>query len=61
VRNHQVGRLPGFAGAGEEFDRRFLGAKDPASGATAIVVKVAARAAAPAAPPPPSPAAIPAE
>jgi len=68
VRNEQVGRLPGFAGAGEEFNRRFLGAKDPESGGVAIVVKVAARAApaalaGPPAPssPPPSRAPIPEE
>ena len=46
VQNQQVGRLHGFTGADEEFNRRFLGAKDPESGDTAIVVKVSARAAA---------------
>ncbi|MCB1203096.1 MAG: hypothetical protein KDN18_02470 [Verrucomicrobiae bacterium] len=44
VQNNQIGRIPGFAGADDEFNRRFLGAKDPENGSTAIVVKVAARA-----------------
>jgi hypothetical protein len=39
VRNGELGRIRGFAGADEEFNRQFLGAKDPASGGTAIVVK----------------------
>lgn len=45
VQNQQVGRLHGFTGADEDFNRHFLGAKDPKSGDTAIVVKVSARAA----------------
>jgi hypothetical protein len=51
VQNGQVGRVRGFTGAGEEFNRRFLGARDPATGDSAIVVKVAIR---PAAPEPPA-------
>lgn len=46
VQNGQVGRVHGFTGADEEFNRRFLGAKDPATGESAIVVKVAIRPAA---------------
>ncbi len=46
VQNQQVGRLHGFTGADEEFNRQFLGAKDPKVGDTAIVVKVSARASA---------------
>lgn len=43
VPHGQVGRVRGFTGAGEEFNRRFLGAKDPENGATAIVVKAVIR------------------
>jgi len=37
--NNGVGRVYGFANASEDFNRQFLGAKDPARGGTAIVVK----------------------
>jgi hypothetical protein len=39
VANGQVGRVYGFAGADEDFNRQFFGAKDPATGGTAIVVR----------------------
>lgn len=39
IRNNQVGRIDGFFGASEEFNRQFLGAQDPSRGGTAIVVK----------------------
>ncbi len=39
VPNGQVGRVRGFSGADAAFNRHFLGAKDTASGACAIVVK----------------------
>lgn len=45
VQNHQTGRVHGFTGADDDFNRRFLGAKDPDEGTTALVVKVEARAA----------------
>ena len=47
VQNGQVGRVRGFTGADEEFNRRFLGAKDAEAGETSIVVKVSAKAASP--------------
>jgi hypothetical protein len=37
--NNGVGRVYGFANASEDFNRQFLGAKDPTQGGTAIVVK----------------------
>lgn len=43
--NGQAGRANGFRLAGEDFNRQFLGAKDPENGGTAIVVKATARAA----------------
>lgn len=46
VQNGQVGRVHGFTGADEDFNRHFLGAKDPATGDSAIVVKVEIRPAA---------------
>lgn len=46
VQNGQVGRVHGFTGADEDFNRHFLGAKDPATGDSVIVVKVAIRPAA---------------
>ena len=42
VTNHQVGRVYGFTGADEDFNRHFFGAKDLTSGGTAIVVKAKA-------------------
>ncbi len=39
VRNGEVGRIRGFAGADKEFNRRFLGAENPSAGGTAIVVR----------------------
>lgn len=45
VQNHQTGRVHGFTGADDDFNRRFFGAKDPGEGTTALVVKVEARAA----------------
>lgn len=54
VQNQQVGRIYGFTGADEEFNRRFLGARDPATGGTAIVVKVTAKAPVPGSKVPPS-------
>ncbi len=47
IRNNQVGRVRGFMGASEEFNRQFLGAKDPAKGETAIVIKAELREPAP--------------
>jgi len=42
VANHQVGRVYGFVGADEGFNRHFFGAKDLTSGGTAIVVEAKA-------------------
>jgi hypothetical protein len=55
VQNRQVGRLHGFAGADEGFNRRFLGAKDSESGDSALIVKVSVRTAVKKANEPPSP------
>lgn len=46
VRRGELGRVHGFAGADEVFNRHFLGAKDTASGETAILVKAVIRPAA---------------
>lgn len=40
VNNKEVGRAYGFTGAGEEFNNRFFGAKDPHTGRSAVMVKV---------------------
>lgn len=42
VTNHQVGRVYGFTGADDTFNRHFFGAKDLTAGGTAIVVKAKA-------------------
>jgi len=43
VQNQQAGRVRGFTGADDAFNRRFLGAKDPETGDTAIRVKAEIR------------------
>lgn len=43
IPNGEVGRVYGFAGADEEFNRRFLGAKEGDQGSTAIEVKAQLR------------------
>ncbi len=45
--NHGVGRLAGFANAGEDFNRHFLGTKSVTEGETRIEVWASARAASP--------------
>ena len=42
VLNHQIGRIHGFIGADDDFNRRFFGARDPHSGSVSIVLKVSA-------------------
>lgn len=37
--NNQLGQITGFKNAGADFNRNFLGAKDPSKGGTAIVFK----------------------
>ncbi|MDF1825072.1 MAG: hypothetical protein P1U68_10550 [Verrucomicrobiales bacterium] len=40
VNDKKVGRAYGFTGAGDEFNNRFFGARDPYAGRSAVMVKV---------------------